>query len=77
MKLPAIDLQGTLGKVPGLSKFIKPKAGASGAARGKAAQAKSHEQQVQQRLDLTMKGLGGLATVLVLFALYSVFAQSG
>ncbi|MGA1396899.1 MAG: PDZ domain-containing protein, partial [Burkholderiaceae bacterium] len=80
MKLPAIDLQGTLGKVPGLSKFIKPKAGASsasGAARGKAAQVKSHEQQVQQRLDLTMKGLGGLATVLVLFALYSVFAQSG
>jgi hypothetical protein len=80
LKLPAIDLQGTLGKVPGLSKFIKPKAGASsasGAVRGKAAQAKSHEQQVQQRLDLTMKGLGGLATVLVLFALYSVFSQSG
>ena len=80
MKLPAIDLQGTLGKVPGLSKFIKPKAGASsasGAARGKTAQAKSHEQQVQQRLDLTMKGLGGLATVLVLFALYSVYAQNG
>ena len=80
MKLPAIDLQGTLGKVPGLSKFIKPKAGASsasGAVRGKAAQAKSHEQQVQQRLDLTMKGLGGLATVLVLFALYTVFSQSG
>jgi hypothetical protein len=80
LKLPAIDLQGTLGKVPGLSKFIKPKAGASpasGAVRGKAAQAKSHEQQVQQRLDLTMKGLGGLATVLVLFALYTVFSQSG
>jgi hypothetical protein len=80
LKLPAIDLHGTLGKVPGLSKFIKPKAGASsalGAVRGKAAQAKSHEQQVQQRLDLTMKGLGGLATVLVLFALYTVFSQSG
>ncbi|NBS39846.1 MAG: hypothetical protein EBS73_11325 [Betaproteobacteria bacterium] len=79
MKLPAIDLQGTLGKVPVLSKFIKPKAGASasGAAKAKAAPAKSHEQEVQQRLDLTMKGLGGLALVLVLFALYSVFAQNG
>ncbi|NBT00359.1 MAG: hypothetical protein EBS61_06905, partial [Betaproteobacteria bacterium] len=80
MKLPAIDLQGTLGKVPGLSKFIKPKAGASaasGGAKGKAAPVKSHEQEVQQRLDLTMKGLGGLALVLVLFALYTVFSQNG
>ena len=65
--------------MPGLSKFIKPKAGppSSGSSRGKAAPAKSHEQEVQQRLDLTTKGLGGLATLLVLFALYSVFAQSG
>jgi len=80
LKLPAIDLQGTLGKVPGLSKFIKPKAGASaasGGAKGKAAPVKSHEQEVQQRLDLTMKGLGGLALVLVLFALYTVFSQNG
>ena len=79
MKLPAIDLQATLGKVPGLSKFIKPKAAGvgSGSAKAKAAAAKSHEQQVQQRLDLTMKGLGALALLLVLFALYTVFAQNG
>ncbi|NCX74109.1 MAG: hypothetical protein EBW88_12175, partial [Betaproteobacteria bacterium] len=77
MKLPAIDLQAALGKVPGLSKFIKPKADAkTGAAKAKASPAKSHDQQVQTRLDLTMKGLSALALLLVLFALYSVFSQN-
>ena len=77
MKLPAIDLQAALGKVPGLSKFIKPKADAkAGAAKAKASPAKSHDQQVQTRLDLTMKGLSALALLLVLFALYSVFSQN-
>jgi len=77
LKLPAIDLQAALGKVPGLSKFIKPKADAkTGAAKAKASPAKSHDQQVQTRLDLTMKGLSALALLLVLFALYSVFSQN-
>lgn len=87
MKLPAIELPASLGKIPGLSRFVKAKGGAAGAAhgasgakggaKGHGAGAPSHEQQVIGRLDLTQKGFAVLAIVLILLALYTVFSQNG
>jgi len=87
LKLPAIELPASLGKIPGLSRFVKAKGGAAGAAhgasgakggaKGHGAGAPSHEQQVIGRLDLTQKGFAVLAIVLILLALYTVFSQNG
>jgi len=87
LKLPAIELPASLGKIPGLSRFVKAKDGAAGAAhgasgakggaKGHGAGAPSHEQQVIGRLDLTQKGFAVLAIVLILLALYTVFSQNG
>jgi len=87
LKLPAIELPASLGKIPGLSRLVKAKGGSAGAAsgasgakggaKGHGAGAPTHEQQAIARLDLTQKGFAVLATLLILLALYTVFSQSG
>jgi len=88
LKLPAIELPASLAKIPGLSRFVKPKAhvagasahaqgGAKGAVKGHGASVAPQEQQALRRLDLTMKGFAVLAVVLIVLALYTVFAQNG
>jgi len=59
------------GGTPGAAGGAKPGSKALGTS------AASHEQQVIGRLDLTMKGFAVLAFVLVILALYTVFAQNG
>jgi hypothetical protein len=87
LKLPAIELPASLGKIPGLSRLVKAKGASAGAARGasgakgggkgQSAGVPTREQQAVARLDLTQKGFAVLATVLILLALYTVFSQNG